>query len=131
MLMRLLHECPHHTSERDLREVLAVMAVLAAENDFTTLKAFVSELSDAVLADAVITNLDHLPRREDVCDGVPAPVGPGGLAGLIQVPLCFLSSMPARSNTTTLSLPSLLQPSNSICLLLMLVRGDIPAIWGP
>ncbi|CAL8471131.1 g10673 [Coccomyxa elongata] len=84
MLMRLLHECPDHTSERDLREVLAVMAVLAAENDFTTLKAFVAELSDAVLADAVIANLDHLPRREDVCDGVPAPVGPGGLAGLIQ-----------------------------------------------
>ncbi len=96
MLLRLLHECPGHTPERDLREVLAVMAVLAAENDLTTLKAFVAELSDAVLADAVIANLDHLPRREDVCDGVPAPAaGLGGLAGLLQVPHLARSSFPS------------------------------------
>ena len=44
MLLRLLHECPGVTPERDLREVLAVMAVLAAENDLTTLKAFVAEV---------------------------------------------------------------------------------------
>lgn len=44
MLLRLLHECQQVTAERDLREVLAVMAVLAAENDLTTLKAFVAEV---------------------------------------------------------------------------------------
>ena len=45
------------------------------------------KLSEAVLADAVIANLDHLPRREDVCDSVASPTGAGGLAGLLQVPI--------------------------------------------
>lgn len=47
-----------------------------------------------MLADAVIANLDHLPRREDVCDGVPAPAGLGGLADLMQVQLSESSMYP-------------------------------------
>lgn len=88
MLTRLLAECADHTPEKDLREVLAVMGILAAENDLVTLNAFVEGLSNAVLLDAVICNMDHLPPRELVCGDAPAVTGGlGDLAGLMQVRL--------------------------------------------
>jgi hypothetical protein len=87
LLLRLLAECPDCTGERELREILQIMAILAAENDLTTLRAFAGGLSDAILTDVMIANLDHLPLREDVCGD--APVG-AGLVGLMQVPLTSL-----------------------------------------
>ena len=78
MLRSALH-CP-------ASQVLAVMAVLAAEGDHATLNGVAAGLAPGVLTDVVIANLDHLPRREDVAaqggGGVPSPSG--GMAALAR-----------------------------------------------
>ena len=65
--------------------VIGVMSALARENDVTTLQLFSGNLSPSVLADVVIANLDHIPRREDVAGAQDAPSGTSALASLMQV----------------------------------------------
>lgn len=97
LLQRLLAECGGiATAEAELRQVLAVLAVLAAENDLATLNGVAGGLAPSVLTDVVIANLDHLPQPQDIYPGgVPQNQGaPGGgmeaLVGLMQVPLITL-----------------------------------------
>lgn len=90
LLERLLHECPDVTAVNDLFQVIAIMSTLAAEKDMLTLQAFSSGLAPGVMADIVIANLDHLPRREDVSGAQNASSGTGALASLMQVGLVML-----------------------------------------
>jgi hypothetical protein len=87
LLERLLHECPDVTAVNDLFQVIAIMCTLAAEKDLLTLQAFSSGLAPGVMADIVIANLDHLPRRGDVSGAQNASSGTGALASLMQVNL--------------------------------------------
>lgn len=85
LLERLLHECSEVTGVNELFQVIAVMSVLATEKDLLTLQGFSSGLSPSVLADVVIANLDHMPRREDVAGAQNASSGTSALASLMQV----------------------------------------------
>ena len=98
LLQRLLAECGDvATSEVELRQVLAVLAVLAAENDTATLTGVAGGLALGVLTDVVIANLEHLPLPEELFPGgvLPPQIAPSGgmtaLAGLMQVLSCLLS----------------------------------------
>ena len=93
LLECLLHECPEVTGANELFQVIAVMSALAKENDMLLLQAFSGGLSPSVLADVVMANLDHLPRREDVAGAKDASSGTGALASLMQVSIC----VPAHS----------------------------------
>ena len=90
LLERLLHECPDGTAVNDLFQVIAIMSTLAAEKDMLTLQAFSSGLAPGVMADIVIANLDHLPRREDVAGAQNASSSTDALASLMQVGLVML-----------------------------------------
>ncbi len=85
LLERLLHECPEATGHNELFMVIGVMSTLARENDLHTLQGFSGNLSPSVLADVVIANLDHIPRREDVAGAQDASSGTSALASLMQV----------------------------------------------
>ena len=85
LLERLLHECPDATGGNELFMVIGVMSTLAQENDLATLRGFVEGLSPSVLADVVIGNLDHMPRRADVAGAQDASSGTGALVSLMQV----------------------------------------------
>ena len=85
LLERLLHECPDATGPNELFMVIGVMSTLAKENDLHTLRGFSEGLSPSVLADVVIANLDHIPRREDVAGAQAASSGTSALASLMQV----------------------------------------------
>lgn len=105
LLQRLVTECPGCTSERELREILQIMGILAAENDLSTLNAFAGNLSNEALTDVMIASLDHLPPREAVCGNAPAPAA-GGLAGLMQGL--------AESSSAAVAAAVQLQPSQQI-----------------
>lgn len=74
------------TNANELFQVIAVMAALASSpEDIPTLQAFASNLPLTVLADVVIANMDHMPRREDVAGAQNASSGAGALASLMHV----------------------------------------------
>ena len=86
LLEQLLHQCRDVTNANELFQVIAVMAALASSpEDIPTLQAFASNLPLTVLADVVIANMDHMPRREDVAGAQNASSGAGALASLMHV----------------------------------------------
>lgn len=85
LLERLLHECPEATGHNELFMVIGVMSLWPGRTTCTRCKAFSGNLSPSVLADVVIANLDHIPRREDVAGAQDASSGTSALASLMQV----------------------------------------------
>ena len=86
------------------------MAVLAAENDLSTLGAFAAGLAPGVLTDVVIANLDHLPAQQAAPPGGRS--GGGGsmaaLAGLMQARAPVLALWPAQPASTSTDVFTLL-----------------------
>ncbi|KAK9793182.1 hypothetical protein WJX73_008046 [Symbiochloris irregularis] len=100
------HKGPHATKvlsvattpQKELEQVLAVIGHLLATNEDATCKAFVNGLPAEVLADMVMANMSHLPRREEVTSATKQPSGASGLSGLVQgLAAAAPSAQPAKA----------------------------------